>query len=162
MPETGRLARPLDLLLGANGGSLEARREQALVVERPVVRRELGEVERPEQHPERLTGPDGVRGGSVVLVLFQLRDRAAKRGGERLAALDDLAPATELDARHRLRLAEGPVDLGQSRLVELEGGVDAGGGPSRSSAAAERQPRAEADLRDLQVAVPQAPVAHGA
>jgi hypothetical protein len=101
VPEPRRLAGALDLVRRPQDRLVHRGRDQLLRFERPVVRRQLGELERPQQHAEPLAGPDVLGEVSVVAVPGELGERLAQLLGQRDRALDDFLPAAELHARHR-------------------------------------------------------------
>ena len=98
----GRPGAPVPEPAGSSSSSISGRGAEpacprstattACVVERAVVRRELGERERPEQGAERLAAPDGRRPPAFA-ASGDAAERAARPRSERGAALDHLALA---------------------------------------------------------------------
>ncbi len=90
MPEPSRLAGALELAAGAEPRLGEGWLDQPSLIERTVVRRQLTEVESPEQHPEAFASPDGLDDTGVVCALAQTLEGHTELARQRAAAVDDL------------------------------------------------------------------------
>ena len=94
MPEPGGVALQLDVLAVPQVPAARVERDDELGVERTVVGRQLGQLERPEERAERLALPHGVDDRGVVRSLGQPREGVLELAAHRATTLDDLAPAT--------------------------------------------------------------------
>src|SRR5581483_12116896 len=133
VPQPRRLPRVLDLLRRPQGRAVERHREQPVVVEGEVVRRQADTVERPEEHAETLGLPDRVDHRRLVSGLREPREGLPDDARQRAATADDLAPAAEL--RHvaevtRWREAVAIV-VGGGAYPGARGEGEGGGDPAR-------------------------------
>src|SRR5581483_6567598 len=106
-----RLALEVDVLWLAQAGASERGLRDGVRVERPVVRWQLDELERPEQRSERLSVPDELDDVRLLRAVVGMGEPGPELGLQRAAALHHLPLRTQLRARH-------PVNLDDERPVE--------------------------------------------